>query len=666
MHCIKDGRIKRAASSSTIVIRDHRSNVSFQDDLKPPGVATRVPAAEGVAGEDDRRYRAALPVMMVVMATAAPNPRFLDAVNRLLSLDLSMNSLHVCVIAIASGLLFLTASPIRKANKGSTSNTDEYTIQSVPSVQFMVEEPMSLAARISQSNRAAISRVSSAAQMAKVSSAASFARISEAVMHISVSNLCFKGFSPQDVPRHAPTISASECFVSVEAIAALTLEDVSTIIRYAIQSNRADFEEDSFYVHLNPYMRRVISDLDEAAMESRGMEALPSRLSGLTQPGDVDALMFLAAMRIFVEWRIVRQVPEGFKAYAVGLSLAKRDLVQNAAKMEAAVHAWIDMQRQRVGVEGEVYSPTLRQLLQFELETNVHSRLPRLKDHSAAIGLLWVKRQVQYQTLIYENLLHVPHSMSAVEAVRTAYEEVFGSYHGWLIQKTFNYSFSGTPPVEAIYKMMNPRHFRQVMNNLNNPYMSKYLSIEMVTDHGTADTIQTSVSNQSSFDEVSDESFDNCDEPQGCDIKQVSKDEGVNILHLGHHLESEWRKFTKNIQNVWEDLLSKLDPKTKKIYIQESAEVTPPEANTSSLVSSADMTMLQTMITSNATKALETSLASMPTSVLEGEALETYINKEMTKAAHSHIGAYLETIQPLLNDLTAIFLEFNMDDPTRV
>ena len=88
--------------------------------------------------KDDHRYRAALPVMMIVVVTTIPNSRLLDALNGLLSLNLSLSSLQVCVITIASGILLLTASSATKGN--NKGNLKKDTLQAFPSVQFMMKE----------------------------------------------------------------------------------------------------------------------------------------------------------------------------------------------------------------------------------------------------------------------------------------------------------------------------------------------------------------------------------------------------------------------------------------------------------------------------------------------------------------------------------------------
>ena len=55
----------------------------------------------------------------------------------------------------------------------------------------------------------------------------------------------------------------------------------------------------------------------------------------------MEALYFCAILRLFAEWRIVRQVPQGYKGYAVGMNLGHRDVVQNLVKLETAIHHFI-------------------------------------------------------------------------------------------------------------------------------------------------------------------------------------------------------------------------------------------------------------------------------------------------------------------------------------
>ena len=157
------------------------------------------------------------------------------------------------------------------------------------------------------------------------------------------------------------------------------------------------------------------------------------------------------------------------------MNLGHKDIVQNLGKMETAVHEWLDYRREQVAMErawepnsgdGDFYddelrSPTLRDLLEHEVDCNVHAHLPRLVEKSAAMGLLWVRRQLHYQTSIFSNILRVPETFpSSHAAVASAYAQVYGHYHGWAVQKIFNYSFQAAPAVSEIYKFMNPHRLR--------------------------------------------------------------------------------------------------------------------------------------------------------------------------------------------------------------
>jgi hypothetical protein len=281
--------------------------------------------------------------------------------------------------------------------------------------------------------------------------------------------------------KHMSALSDSKPFVRVEDIAEMTLKDVTVAFRYAIQSTREDFNQPKFMKGVLPRVKNVVEKMSEAVSKSRGKDVKPALTGGLIatpESGDMDALHFCAVMRIFAEWRVLRVVPEGYKGYAVGISLGHKDIVQNVAKIEQAVHAWIDHRRELLSIQegfeedsayinaapyAELRSPTLRDLLQFEIDIEVHDKLPRLREKTAAMGLVWVRRQLQYQTALFENVLHVPTRFeSTKDAVSAAYLEVYNKYHGWAVQKIFSYSFQAAPEATEIYKFMNPYRMKEV------------------------------------------------------------------------------------------------------------------------------------------------------------------------------------------------------------
>jgi hypothetical protein len=277
--------------------------------------------------------------------------------------------------------------------------------------------------------------------------------------------------------KHMSALSDSKPFVRVEDIAEMTLKDVTMTFRYAIESTREDFNRPKFMKGVLPRVKNAVEKMTEAVSKSRGKDVKPALTGGLIaipESGDMDALHFCAVMRIFAEWRVLRAVPEGYKGYAVGISLGHKDIVQNVAKIEQAVHTWIDHRRELLSIqEGfeedatdidtELFSPTLRDLLQFEIDMEAHNKLPRLREKTAAMGLLWVRRQLQYQTALFENVLHVPTRFeSTKDAVSAAYLEVYNRYHGWAVQKIFSYSFQAAPEATEIYKFMNPHRMKEV------------------------------------------------------------------------------------------------------------------------------------------------------------------------------------------------------------
>ena len=100
-------------------------------------------------------------------------------------------------------------------------------------------------------------------------------------------------------------------------------------------------------------------------------------------------------------------------------------------------------------------SPTLKQLLLWEKAQNIHTRLPRLADKSGSSGLLWIFRQLKYQTHVFENITQVPCVFaSAKMAVLAAYEVTYSDYHGFLVKKIFQNSFDAAPDANSILAHM--------------------------------------------------------------------------------------------------------------------------------------------------------------------------------------------------------------------
>jgi len=171
--------------------------------------------------------------------------------------------------------------------------------------------------------------------------------------------------------------------------------------------------------------------------------------------GDIDVSYFAAALRIFTEWRKVRLIPEGYKRYAMGMALGHRDMLMNVQKIETSVQHYFETPIDDGG-RLPCRSPTLRQLLIFERENDVHYRLPKLASESGASAILWSTRQLHYFSCMMSNALLTPEKFETTRiAVNAAYLEVYSCYHGWAIKHLFQNSFHGMPEFDVVLQQMN-------------------------------------------------------------------------------------------------------------------------------------------------------------------------------------------------------------------
>ena len=238
-------------------------------------------------------------------------------------------------------------------------------------------------------------------------------------------------------------LSASECFVSLQLIEKLSLIDVTRVLEYAVIDKNKDKSKDDLAKddESTIALKQVLEAMKRAVREARGPDMDPATAG-------IDALLLCAALRIFAEWRLLRQVPKSFnKGYQMGMNLGRRDLIQNISKVETAVHQYLQQ-------DNVTTSPSLQQLLEYEVSQSVHSSLPKLNNESAAMGLLWAKRQVDYQACVYANLLDESKFKDTHASLKAAYKQVFDPYHGWWIQQMFSQSYRSAPPTYEIFKLL--------------------------------------------------------------------------------------------------------------------------------------------------------------------------------------------------------------------
>jgi len=492
-------------------------------------------------------------------------------------------------------------------------------------------------------------------------------------------------------PTQTMALSTNEPFISVDQISELTLADVAVVFRYAIESGRDNFSPMTLLsggdtsLPSNQRMVEMMQAMDTAVSSSRGENISPADTTPLQVDftsnrnnhgplsldigyGDIDALQFCAAMRLFAEWRLLRQVPTGYKAYAVGMNLGHKDVVQNVAKIENAVHQWIESAHpvEPTSANGGVgciandtstsalnvqRSPTLRQLLLHETEMGTHKKLPRLKDNTAAMGLLWVRRQLHYQTVIFSNVISVPELYpTAIEAVGTAYTEVYDRFHGWAVQKIFNYSFQAAPNAEEIFRHMNPVELARIKlaAEVGEGSDDNNILDDVHTDDLTIDELTAS----SSLQEIKE-------------MKSLPTNTNNIFLRFGDHVASECGKIGQNIGSEVEKIGQNIGSEFDKLGQHVGGEFDKVSCRISKILRHKDNKECDKNLSMNAFKK-ETEDTSKSQSSLSGMVLEEYLNEKITIDAKKHIANYLLVAQPLLADLAGLFAEMNMDDPTKV
>jgi hypothetical protein len=349
--------------------------------------------------------------------------------------------------------------------------------------------------------------------------------------------------------------------------------------------------------------------------------------------GEVDTLYFCAAMRIFAEWRMLRQVPEGYKGYEVGMSLGRKDCVQNLVKVEHAAHHYIEERREFLrrrlnsptgSLDSEQYivrSPSLRELLVEEIELGDHEKLPRLKEKSAAMGLLWVRRQLNYQIAIFDHINSGKHATSE-EAVLAAYRDVYSDFHGWAVQKIFGYSFQAAPPIESILKLMHKEYYEIILEQATNlDTVSSQLTLTDADNH------------KSNFDHLSNFTDPGGDSKQGDPLGNFMRSTTAEFAKLGDYVSNELQRIGSHIAGEWDKMAS-------------------------------NVLRLVKIGGNQASKA--TRMSGSSESRLEGDALEQYVKKNLMVYNQQSLIFHFNVVKPLLRDLAGLFDEFNMDDPAKV
>ncbi len=127
------------------------------------------------------------------------------------------------------------------------------------------------------------------------------------------------------------------------------------------------------------------------------------------------------------------------KSGGSSLRLVAKDLESNLQKAEKPFK------------KSPTHGKTLSSLLESERDAGIH-RGSMLKEHSAAMGLLWIRRSLAFQLDLYSSLIAQDGSHPR-DAARDAYIKHLSPYHGWMLQKVFPASLSQMPDRHAFIAM---------------------------------------------------------------------------------------------------------------------------------------------------------------------------------------------------------------------
>ena len=122
---------------------------------------------------------------------------------------------------------------------------------------------------------------------------------------------------------------------------------------------------------------------------------------------------------------------EMMKAGGTALCVVAKDLEGNLRKAEALYK------------KNPKECKTLSSLLELERESDIHDGNV-LQDPSAAIGLLWIRRSLAFQSHLFRSLLS-PDGDHPKDAAYEAYNEHLSPYHGWMLRTVFPASLSQMP-----------------------------------------------------------------------------------------------------------------------------------------------------------------------------------------------------------------------------
>ena len=165
--------------------------------------------------------------------------------------------------------------------------------------------------------------------------------------------------------------------------------------------------------------RVSISKLD---LRSSKLDEVIRSFAKVFDGSEIDTAQLLKACRAHLEL---------MKSGGAALCIVAKDLEGNLRKAEVLFK------------KSPKECKTLASLLELERESDIHNG-NILRDPSAAIGLLWIRRSLAFQSHLYESLIHSD-GQHPKDAACEGYNKHLFSYHGWMLRKVFPASFSAMP-----------------------------------------------------------------------------------------------------------------------------------------------------------------------------------------------------------------------------
>ena len=283
-----------------------------------------------------------------------------------------------------------------------------------------------------------------------------------------------------------------------------------------------------------------------------------------------------------------------------------------------------------------------------------------------------------YQTEVFANVLLVPSQYETVtDAVAAAYSTVYDAFHGWAVQKIFNYSFQAAPDSDLIFRHMNPSKLKEVTDAAlsgdigdADDDIKALLTTTTISEQSTNGPIQEEnwlvydeELNQTPFyqlpllnESAYVEDWAAAEATAGSTEHQDDHDSDNPWIRFGLHIASEWDKFGKHVESEWGKLSSHVESEVDKFGKHLEEEWDKVASNIINLFQGGDNKSIRASSSSGSNR----------NGALAGEVLELYISRRMEQDAKNHISSYLEVVSPLLDDIAGLFEEMNCDDLTKV